>query len=165
MTQRGTQGRPWFWIPTLYFAEGFPYILVNVVSVVMYKRFEVPNAEIGLYTSWLYLPWVLKPLWSPVVELNGAKRNWFIYMQLLMGISFLGVAFSLSINQFLLVSLTFFWLAAFWSATHDIAADGFYMLALPERLQSFFIGIRSTFFRLGASHCSQSIWGLLLHEV
>ena len=139
---------PWAWIPTLYFAEGFPYIIVNVVSVIMYKRLDISNAEIGLYTSWLYLPWVIKPFWSPIVELRSTKRNWFLVMQLLGAVSFLLAGFALNLSSFFMTTLIFFWLAAFWSATHDIAADGFYMIALNEEKQAFFIGIRSTFYRL-----------------
>ena len=139
---------PWAWIPTLYFAEGFPYIIVNVVSVIMYKRLDISNAEIGLYTSWLYLPWVIKPFWSPIVELRSTKRNWFLVMQLLGAVSFLLAGFTLNLSSFFMTTLIFFWLAAFWSATHDIAADGFYMIALNEEKQAFFIGIRSTFYRL-----------------
>ena len=141
--------RSWKWVPSLFFTEGFPYIIINVVSVIMYKRLDVSNAEIGLYTSWLYLPWVLKPLWSPLVEVNGAKRNWFLVMQLLGGFSLMGVGLSLHLSAFLTVSLIFLWIAAIWSATHDIAADGYYMIVLTEKAQSFFIGIRSTFYRLG----------------
>lgn len=139
---------PWAWIPTLYFAEGFPYIIINVVSVIMYKRLGISNADIGLYTSWLYLPWVIKPFWSPVVEIRSTKRNWFLVTQFLGAICFLLAGLTLNLSSFFLTSLIFFWIAAFASATHDIAADGFYLLALPEEKQSFFIGIRSTFYRL-----------------
>lgn len=139
---------PWAWIPTLYFAEGFPYIVVNVVSVIMYKRLDISNADIGLYTSWLYLPWVIKPLWSPVVEIRSTKRNWFLITQFLGAICFLLVGLALNFSTFFVTTLVFFWLAAFCSATHDIAADGYYMMALSEEKQSFFIGIRSTFYRL-----------------
>ena len=139
---------PWAWIPTLYFAEGFPYIIITAVSVIMYKRLGISNADIGLYTSWLYLPWVIKPFWSPVVEIRSTKRNWFLITQLLGAVCFLAVGLSLNLSSFFLTSLVFFWIAAFASATHDIAADGFYLLALPGEKQSFFIGIRSTFYRL-----------------
>lgn len=139
---------PWTWVSSLYFTEGLPYIIVIAVSVIMYKRLGVSNAEIGIYTSWLYLPWVIKPLWSPIVDLKSTKRKWFLAMQVLIGIAFLGVAFSLPTNYSVALSLTFLWIIAFSSATHDIAADGFYMLALPEKMQSFFLGIRSTFYRL-----------------
>lgn len=139
---------PWAWIPPLYFAEGFPYIIINVVSVIMYKRLGISNADIGLYTSWLYLPWVIKPIWSPIVEIRSTKRNWFLSTQLIGAICFLAAGLSLNLSSFFLTSLIFFWIAAFASATHDIAADGFYLLALPGEKQSFFIGIRSTFYRL-----------------
>ena len=143
-----SQVNPWRWIPTLYFAEGLPYVLVTALSVVMYKRLELSNAEIALYTSWLYLPWVIKPIWSPIVDLKSTKRRWFLTLQLILALSILGVALSLRANAWLSFSLFFFWLAAFSSATHDIAADGFYMIGLKEKQQSFFIGVRSTFYRI-----------------
>ncbi|MBV6647827.1 MAG: MFS transporter [Cyclobacteriaceae bacterium] len=147
MTEKNKKN-PWLWVPPLYFTEGLPYIIINTVSVIMYKRLDISNADIGLYTSWLYLPWVVKPLWSPIVELKSSKRNWFLTMQLLGAISFLMVGVSLNFSAFFLTSLLFFWMGAIWSATHDIAADGFYMMALGEKQQSFFIGIRSTFYRI-----------------
>lgn len=140
--------RPWGWVPPLYFTQGLPYIIVVTVSVIMYKKLGIDNAEIGLYTSLLYLPWVLKPLWSPFVELKSTKRKWFLVMQLLIGFAFLGVGLVLPLSGFFILSLAFFWIAAFTSATHDIAADGYYMIALSQKKQSFFIGIRSTFYRL-----------------
>lgn len=139
---------PWTWVPSLYFAEGLPYILVTALSVVMYKRLGLDNTQIALYTSWLYLPWVIKPFWSPIVDLKSTKRRWFLILQLVLAISILGVALSLRLNAWLSFSLFFFWLAAFSSATHDIAADGFYMIGLKEKQQSFFIGVRSTFYRI-----------------
>lgn len=139
---------PWAWVPSLYFAEGLPYIIVTALSVVMYKRLNLGNAEIALYTSWLYLPWVIKPFWSPIVDLKSTKRKWFLVLQLILALTILGVALSLRLNAWLSFSLFFFWLAAFSSATHDIAADGFYMIGLKEKQQSFFIGVRSTFYRI-----------------
>ncbi|MEM6524463.1 MAG: MFS transporter [Bacteroidota bacterium] len=139
---------PWVWVPSLYFAEGLPYILVTALSVVMYKRLGLDNAQIALYTSWLYLPWVIKPFWSPIVDLKSTKRKWFLILQLVLALSMLGVALSIRLNAWLSYSLFFFWLAAFSSATHDIAADGFYMIGLKENQQSFFIGVRSTFYRV-----------------
>ncbi|WP_190809232.1 MFS transporter [Flagellimonas sp. S3867] len=138
----------WAWIPILYFTQGIPYIMVVVVSVIMYKRLGIGNAEIGLYTSWLYLPWVLKPLWSPLVDLNGTKRKWFLAMQLVVALSFLGIGLFLPSNSFFIITLAFFWMAAFASATNDIASDGYYMIGLTQKKQSFFIGLRSTFYRL-----------------
>ena len=139
---------PWAWVPTLYFAQGLPYVIVMTVSVIMYKRLGVSNAEIALYTSWLYLPWVIKPLWSPVVDMLKKKRWWIVVMQLLVGAGLAGVALTIPVPGFMQYTLVFFWLLAFSSATHDIAADGFYMLALDEREQAYFVGIRSTFYRI-----------------
>lgn len=138
----------WAWVPSLYFAEGLPYVVVMTLSVILYKRLEVSNTEIALYTSWLYFPWVIKPLWSPFVDLIKTKRWWVYAMQLLIGAGMAGVAFMLPGDFFLKFTLAFFWLMAFSSATHDIAADGFYMLALDHEQQAFFIGIRNTFYRM-----------------
>lgn len=139
---------PWKWVPTLYFAQGIPYVIVMTVSVIMYKRFGVSNTDIALYTSWLYLPWVIKPFWSPVVDMFKTKRWWIISMQLLMGAGFAGIALLIPMPFYLQATLAVFWLMAFSSATHDVAADGFYMLALDEGKQSFFVGIRSLFYRI-----------------
>lgn len=139
---------PWAWVSTLYFAQGLPYVAVMTLSVIMYKRLGISNTDIALYTSWLYLPWVIKPLWSPVVDMFGTKRLWIILMEFLIGIGFAGVAFTLPVSFFFSASLGVFWLVAFLSATHDIAADGFYMLALDQHQQSFYVGIRSTFYRI-----------------
>ena len=139
---------PWAWIPSLYFAEGLPYVVVMTLSVIMYKRLGVSNTDIALFTSWLYFPWVIKPIWSPFVDLIKTKRWWIYSMQLLIGGGMAGVAFVLPGDFFLRFTLAFFWLMAFSSATHDIAADGFYMLGLTEVQQAFFIGIRNTFYRV-----------------
>ncbi len=139
---------PWAWVPSLYFAQGMPYVIVMTVAVVMYKRLEISNTEIALYTSWLYLPWVIKPLWSPVVDLFKTKRWWILLMQLVIGAGLAGVALTLPTSSFFRYSLAFFWLLAFSSATHDIASDGFYMLGLNKDKQAYFIGIRSTFYRI-----------------
>jgi len=139
---------PWSWVPSLYFAEGLPYVIVMTVSLVLYKQMGLDNADITLYTSWLYLPWVIKPLWSPFVDLIRTKRWWIVSMQLLIGAALGGVAFSIPTSTWLQSSLCFFWLMAFASATHDIAADGFYMLGLDQHQQAFFVGIRSTFYRI-----------------
>ncbi|GET31629.1 MFS transporter [Prolixibacter bellariivorans] len=139
---------PWSWIPTVYFAEGMPYIVVMTVSVIMYKRLNISNGEIAFYTSWLYLPWVIKPFWSPVVEMLKSKRWWIVTMQLFIGAGLAGVAFMLPTTFFFRATLAFFWLLAFSSATHDISVDGFYMLGLSEGEQAFFVGIRNTFYRI-----------------
>ena len=139
---------PWAWIPSLYFAEGLPYALAMSVSLVLYKNLGVSNADIAQYTSWLYLPWVIKPLWSPVVDLLKTRRQWIWTMQLLIGGALAAVALALPTAQFFPLSLVFFWLLALCSATHDVAADGFYLLANTEQQQAFFSGIRNTCYRL-----------------
>lgn len=138
----------WVWVPILYFTQGLPYVLVVTVSVIMYKKLGISNSDIGLYTSWLYLPWVLKPLWSPFVDLKSTKRNWFLIMQLVIALALLGVGLAVPTNMFFITTLACFWMAAFASATNDIASDGYYMLGLTEKKQSFFVGMRSTFYRL-----------------
>jgi MFS transporter, PAT family, beta-lactamase induction signal transducer AmpG len=143
----GKRKNAWAWIPTLYFAQGLPYVAVMTIAVIMYKRLGLSNTDIALYTSWLYLPWVIKPLWSPFVDLIKTKRLWIILMQSFVAVGFAGVAFFIPASFFVRATLAFFWLIAFSSATHDIAADGFYMLALKEGEQSFFVGIRNTFYR------------------
>ena len=147
-TQQPAKRNPWAWIPTLYFAEGIPYVVVMTVALIMFKRFGISNTDIALYTSWLYLPWVIKPLWSPIVDLLRTKRWWIIVMQLIIGASLGAIALSIPLPSFFKISLIFFWLLAFSSATHDIAADGFYMLGLDEHQQAYFVGIRSTFYRI-----------------
>lgn len=139
---------PWAWIPTLYFAEGIPYVMVMVIAEMMYKRLGMSNADAALYTSWLYLPWVIKPIWSPLVDLFKKKRWWIVVMQFFAGVGLAGVAFTIEAPYAVQLTLAFFWLVAFSSATHDIAADGFYMLALDSYRQSLFVGIRSTFYRV-----------------
>jgi len=139
---------PWAWIPSLYLAEGLPYVAVMTVSVIMYKRMGISNADIALYTSLLYLPWVIKPLWSPFVDFLKTKRWWIVAMQLLIGAGFAGIAFTIPVPFFFRATLAFFWLLAFNSATHDIAADGFYMLALDTNQQAMYVGIRNTFYRI-----------------
>ena len=138
----------WSWIPSLYFAEGLPYFAVTAISVILYKRMGVSNTDIALYTSWLYLPWVIKPFWSPIVEIFSTRRKWIVATQLFMGALLAAVAFTIPVNAFFQWTLAFFWLLAFGSATHDIAADGFYMLGLSGEQQSFFSGIRSIFYRI-----------------
>ncbi len=139
---------PWSWIPTLYFAQGIPYVVVMTISVIMYKKMGVSNTDIAYYTSWLYLPWVIKPLWSPLIDIFKTKRFWIVTLQLIIGASLAAVAFTIPMSSYFQWSLAVFWLMAFSSATHDIAADGFYMLALEQHQQAAFVGVRSTFYRI-----------------
>jgi MFS transporter, PAT family, beta-lactamase induction signal transducer AmpG len=143
-----TDNKPWYWIPFLNFASGLPYAIIISVSVLMYKNLGISNEEIGIYTSLLYLPWVIKPLWSPFIDLYSTKKNWFVCMQFLIATAFIIIGFTIPTSHFFLVSLAVFWVAAFASASNDVASDGFYMLALAKEQQSFFLGIRSTFYRL-----------------
>ncbi|MDE6197774.1 MAG: MFS transporter [Muribaculaceae bacterium] len=139
---------PWAWIPTLYFAQGLPYVAVMTISVIMYKRLGISNTDIALYTGWLYLPWVIKPFWSPFVDIIRTKRWWTLTMQWIIAFALAGIAFTIPTPFFFQLTLAIFWLVGFTSATHDIAADGFYMLALTEHEQSLYVGIRSTFYRV-----------------
>lgn len=145
---RRESARPWLWVPTLYFVQGLPFVLVVNVSVVLYKNLGLSTREIAENTSYLYLPWVIKPLWSPLVDVLGAKRRWIVNTQFLMGLGLVAVAFSVMGSQFLMWTLAGFFLLAFCSATHDIAADGYYMKALTSHDQAFFVGIRNTAWRL-----------------
>lgn len=138
----------WSWVPSLYLAEAIPYMMVMTVSVILYKRLGISNTDIALYTSWLYLPWVVKPLWSPLVDLLRTKRFWILTMELLIGASLACVALTIPGPLFFRYTLAFFWIMAFSSATHDIAADGFYMLGLTQDRQAAFIGVRTTFYRI-----------------
>ena len=151
---------PWAWVPTLYFAEGVPYVAVMTISVIIYKRLGLSNTDITLYTSWLYLPWVIKPLWSPFVDMLRTKRWWILTMQILIAAALAGIAFTIPGPFWLQGSLAFFWLMAFSSATHDIAADGFYMLGLDQHQQAYFVGIRSTFYRIATIFSSGLLVGL-----
>ena len=149
---------PWAWIPTLYFAQGIPYFAVNTISVLMFKRLGMSNADIALYTGWLYLPWVIKPFWSPFVDIIKTKRWWTVIMQIIVAVALAGVALTLPspevtkdilagvevtdataapVSSFIF-ALAIFWVMAFASATHDIASDGYYMLALNTNEQSLF---------------------------
>lgn len=161
--KKATKRNPWAWIPTLYFAQGIPYFAVNMISVMMFKRLGMSNTDIALYTGWLYLPWVIKPFWSPIVDVLKTKRWWTVVMQIIVALALAGVAFTIPTNgvnvlpdalsvtdapiSLFSVCLAIFWIMAFASATHDIASDGFYMLALNTHEQSLFVGIRSTFYR------------------
>jgi PAT family beta-lactamase induction signal transducer AmpG len=139
---------PWLWVPSIYFAEGMPYVVVMTVSVILYKRLGISNTDIALYTSWLYLPWAIKPLWSPFIDMFRTKRRWIVLTQLLVALSLIGVGLAVTSSSFLILTLTVFALMAFASATHDIAADGFYMLGLDQSQQAAFVGVRSTFYRV-----------------
>lgn len=148
---------PWRWVPTLYFAEALPYMAVMALAVILYKRLGLSNTDIALYTSWLYLPWVIKPFWSPLVDVLRTRRWWILATQVLIGGGLAGVALTIPADAFVQATLAFFWLLAFASATHDIAADGFYMLALDEHDQAWYVGIRSTFYRAAVFAVSGAI--------
>ncbi|KAF0151597.1 MAG: major facilitator superfamily mfs1 [Ignavibacteria bacterium] len=138
----------WRWVPTLYFTEGLAYSIVVFLSVIMYKRMGMSNADIALYTSWLYLPWVLKPFWAPLVDVLRTKRYWILVLQSLLAVGLAGVGLTIPLPEYFQFSIIFFWLLAFVSSTHQVAADGFYLLALTESSKSFFIGFRSAFFSI-----------------
>ena len=145
-----TTRSPWAWIPTLYFAEGLPYFAVMSLAVIMYQNMGLSDKEVALYTSWLGTPWIIKPLWSPFIDLLRTKRFWVLAMQGLMAAAFACIAFFLPTSFFVQATMACFALMAFASATHDIAADGYYMLALSSKDQSFFVGLRNTFYRCGS---------------
>lgn len=153
---------PWWWVPTLYFAEGIPYFVVNNISVMMFTKMGVPNGDMSFFTTLLYFPWFLKGVWSPIVDVVKTKRWWIVVMQILMTAAMILLTLTLpfpsaetvasgttSISIFT-VTLVIFIITAFASATHDIAADGFYMLAHTPSSQAAFIGIRSVFYRVAS---------------
>lgn len=150
MDRKISSHSPWQWIPTLYIAEGLPYFAVNTLTVLMYVNMGVGLADMAFFTGWLYLPWVIKPFWSPFVDLFKTKRLWTIAMQFLIAVTMAGVGFLLPCSFFFSATLVCFWLMAFFSATHDIAADGYYMLELTEHQQAAFVGVRSTFYRIAS---------------
>lgn len=145
-------GSPWWWVPTLYFAEGVPYFLVTSVSITLFTQLGMPNGQMALFTSLITFPWVIKPMWSPFVDVIRTKRWWILLMQALMCVAVLLLAWFAPQGYFTL-ALIFFTITAFASATHDIAADGFYMLALSDKQQSAFVGIRSTFYKIANIFC------------
>jgi PAT family beta-lactamase induction signal transducer AmpG len=140
---------PWLWVPSVYFNQAVPYMAVMYLAVVMYKDLGLSNSDIAHYTSLLYLPWVIKPLWSPLVDMFGTKRRWTVLLQLLVATGLGALAGVLHAPNFVILSLAAFWIMAIGSATHDIAADGYYMLGLRQKDQAAFVGVRSTFYRLG----------------
>ena len=140
---------PWLWVPPLYLVQAIPYAVVMSMSVIMYKDLGISNTDIAFYTSLLYLPWVIKPLWSPLVDMFGTKRRWTVLMQVVCAVALGSLAGVLHMPAFFTISLAILWVMAISSATHDIAADGFYMLGLRQKDQAAFVGVRSTFYRLG----------------
>lgn len=141
---------PWFWVPSLYIAEGLPYFAVNTLTVIMYTNMGVDLSDMAFFTGWLYLPWVIKPFWSPFIDLFQTKRWWILTMQFSIAVGLAGIAFFLPGSFFFTITLIFFWLIAFFSATHDISADGLYILGLDSHQQANFVGVRSTFYRISS---------------
>lgn len=151
MTKRGSiSSHPFSWIPTLYIAEGLPYNAVNVLAVILYTKMGVGLKEMAFFTGWLYLPWVIKPFWSPFVDIIGTKRGWILTMQIALAITMAAVGLLIPMPFFFAGTLIAFWLMAFCSATHDIAADGFYMLGLTHHEQAAYVGVRNTCYRIGS---------------
>ncbi len=145
---KSTNKKAYWWVPTLYFAEALPYVAVMTIAGIMFKKMGLSNEDATYYTAWFYLPWVIKPIWSPIVDALRTKRWWILTMQFIMGVAFASIAFTLPFGFWLQSCIALFWLMAFSSATHDIAADGFYILALDSHDQAFYVGIRSTFYRI-----------------
>ncbi|MEH2127557.1 MFS transporter [Nostoc sp.] len=148
MKPQTTTPSPWTYLPTLYFTSGIPYVIINTVSVIFYKKLGIDNAQIALWTSFLYLPWVIKMFWGPIVDIYSTKRKWILYTQFAMFCCLALIAFSLQLPNFFFISLASLTIGAFISATYDIATDGFYLLALSPEQQAFFVGIRSLFYRM-----------------
>ncbi|HUW91607.1 MAG TPA: hypothetical protein VMV74_00465 [Bacteroidales bacterium] len=147
MTDQSKNRSPWTWVPTLYFYQGIPYSIVMITSGLIYKTMGISIASFAFWTSLLYLPWALKPLWSPYIDVVSTKRNWVVWTQLLLALAFVGVGIAMPLSFFYPMTIAIFAVIAISSASHDIAADGFYMYALDQHKQAFFVGIRSTFYR------------------
>lgn len=141
---------PWFWIPTVYIAEGLPYFAVNTLTVLMYNNLGISKSEMAFFTGWLYLPWVIKPFWSPFIDIFKTKRWWTLTMQLLITLCMSAIIFLLLLPGYFATTLIAFWFMAFFSATHDIAADGYYMIELDNTQQAAYVGVRSTFYRIAS---------------
>lgn len=146
-TDKGTRAA-WAWVPSLSFADGLPLVILMAVSLIFYKQMGLSNTAVTFYTSWMYLPWILKPIWSPFIDLVKTKRWWVLLTEILLGAAFGGVAFTIPTSFWFQGTLFFFWVAAFTGASHCVAADGFYLLALSERQQAWFMGIRQMADRL-----------------
>ena len=148
MNASSVRRSPWTWIPTLYFAEGLPYFIVNTISIIILKDLGMGNGPLALLTSLIGLPWMIKPLWSPFVDIFRSKRWWIVTMQVLMAVSVAVLAATLPAASPFTWTLILFVITGFASASHDISADGYYMIALDEKRQSAFVGIRNTFYRI-----------------
>jgi PAT family beta-lactamase induction signal transducer AmpG len=142
------QRNPWAWVPSLYFFQGMPYAIAMLTSVVMFKSLGIDGASITFWTSLIYLPWAIKFAWSPFIDITSTKRNWVISTQMTLGVCFIALALALQLPVFYTFCIAILFVVAFSSASHDISADGFYMLGLDQHSQSLFVGIRSTFYRL-----------------
>ena len=166
--RRSRLASPWLWVPSLYFAESIPNAVVSDTATFMYNDFGLTTKELGVVTGSMYLAWVLKPFWSPLVDLVRTKRWWIVVTELMLAVSFLGLALAINSPDWLFWTKVCLWTMAFASATQDISADGFYMLGLNESQQAGFTGVRSTAYRL-AMLCAKGfmVWaaGNLTHKL
>jgi MFS transporter, PAT family, beta-lactamase induction signal transducer AmpG len=140
---------PLLWVPTLYFAMGTPNVAVSVVAAVMYTNLGISNADIALYTGAMYLPWTIKPLWAPLVEMFRSKRFFVLAMELVMTVTLGSVALALHLPHYIVLTLIFFWVTGFASATQDIAADGIFISSCSRREQAMYTGVQSMCWNLG----------------
>jgi PAT family beta-lactamase induction signal transducer AmpG len=143
------KNKSYAWVPSLYLGEALPFSAVMLISVIMFQELGLADAQITYYTGWLGLPWVIKPIWSPIIDNMKTKRWWIVSMQFLMGVALALVAFTLPSAFWLQGTLAVFMLIAFASATHDISADGFYIIGLTDKDQELYVGVRNTFYRIG----------------
>lgn len=143
-----TATSPWKWVPTAYFMEGLPFVMIVMVSSIMYKNFGLDNAQITYYTGWLMLPWTIKPVWSWFIDLYKTKRWWIYTMEMTFAIAIVLVALALNTSMFLKLSLLAFGISALAASSHDIATDGFYLITLSSGQQSFFVGMQSAFYQV-----------------
>jgi PAT family beta-lactamase induction signal transducer AmpG len=140
---------PAWWVPSLYTAEGVPYVLITSVTTIMYGNLGLGNDKNALYTSLLGIAWTIKPLWAPVLEMWGTRRRWVLATQFLLAAAFAAVGLALPLPNYLLITLGLFWVAAFLSSTHDIAADGVYISVTTQKEQARYVGAQGIFWNAG----------------
>ena len=143
-----SQRSPISWVPTLYFAMGMPFVVLNMVCTLMFKGLDVSDAQIAFWTSIIMFPWTLKPLWSPLLEIYKTKKFFVIFTQIATGCIFGLVALALHLSNFFAVSIALLAIIAFSGATHDVAADGVYMASLSKDDQARYIGWQGAFYNI-----------------
>ncbi len=148
MTDNRKAMSPLRWVPSAYFAMGLPFVVLNMVSVLMFKGLGIEDSKIALWTSVIMFPWTIKFLWSPFLEMFRTKKFFVVTTQLISGIGFGLVALALHLPSFFAVSIALLAVVAMSGATHDIALDGLYMAELSQTDQAKYIGWQGAFYNL-----------------